>query len=238
MRLGALTVASALALALAAASEAGAALDGPRISPSVAATTYLVVRPNRPGAWLALRSRPGGGRVLVRVRSWTQFGTRPALAVVREARGWLGLAAPELPNGRVGWVRRATVSISLTRVSLVADLSERTLIVKVGDAAVRRIPVAVGDPGTPTPTGRFAVTDKFPGAPYGPYFGCCVLALSGHQPRLPVGWDGGDLLGIHGTNAAWSIGRAASAGCLRASDRDMRFLTHFVPVGTPVFIHP
>ncbi len=237
MRLRALAATAAAALALVTAGEAGAALDGPRISPAVVATTYLIVRPNRPGAWLALRSRPGGGRVLVRVRSWTQFGRRPALAVVREAQGWLGLAAPELRNGRVGWVRRDTVRISLTRVSLVADLSERTLTVRVGETAVRTIPVAVGGPGTPTPAGRFAVTDKFPGSLYGPYFGCCVLALSGHQPRLPAGWDGGDLLGIHGTNAAWSIGHAASAGCLRASDRDMRFMMRFVPVGTPVFIH-
>jgi len=229
-------VALSAALALVGAGSARAALDGPRISPVEAATTYLVVRPNRAGAWLALRSRPGGGRVLARVRSWTQFGRRPALAVVREAPGWLGLAAPELGNGRVGWVRRDTVRISLTRVSLVADLSERTLTVKVGETAVRTIPVAVGGPGTPTPTGRFAVTDKFPGSLYGPYLGCCVLALSGHQLRLPAGWDGGDLLGIHGTAAAWSIGRAASAGCLRASEGDMRFLMRFVPVGTPVFI--
>jgi lipoprotein-anchoring transpeptidase ErfK/SrfK len=227
-----------VAAAVAAAAVAGraeAALDGPRIPQAVAETTYLVARANKDGAWLALRARPGGP-VLAKVRSQTQFGGRPALAVVREEGGWLGVAAPELPNGRLGWVRRETVRISLTRVSLVADLSERTLTLQVGGRAVRTIRVAIGAGNTSTPTGRFAVTDKFPGSIYGSYLGCCVLALSGHQPNLPPGWDGGDLLGIHGTYADWTIGLPISAGCLRASDDDMRVLMRRVPIGAPVFI--
>ena len=229
---------TALAAALAVAplaGEAGAALDGPRIPQSVAETTYLVARPNTDGAWIALRVGPGG-RVLARVKSRTRFGGRPALAVVREEGGWLGVTTPELQNGRLGWVRRETVRISLTRVSLVADLSERTLTLRIGDRAMRTIRVAIGAGHTPTPTGRFAVTDKFPGSLYGSYLGCCVLALSGHQPNLPPGWDGGDLLGIHGTYADWTIGLPISAGCLRASDEDMRYLMERVPVGAPVFI--
>jgi len=227
----------AAALAVAAlAGEAGAALDGPRIPQSVAETTYLVARPNTDGAWIALRVGPGG-RVLAKVKSRTQFGGRPALAVVREEGGWLGVATPELQNGRLGWVRRETVRISLTRVSLVADLSERTLTLRIGHRAMRTIRVAIGADHTPTPTGRFAVTDKFPGSLYGSYLGCCVLVLSGHQPNLPAGWEGGDLLGIHGTYADWTIGLPMSAGCLRASDEDMRYLMRRVPVGAPVFIY-
>ena len=229
---------AALAAALAAATltgEAGATLDGPRIPQSVAATSYLIARPNKDGAWVALRARPGG-RVLAKVKSATQFGGRPALAVVREESGWLGVSAPQLPNGRLGWVRRETVRISLTRISLLADLSEHTLTVREGGRAVRTIRVAIGAAHTPTPTGRFAVTDKFAGSRYGSYLGCCVLALSGHQTNLPPGWDGGDLLGIHGTDAEWAIGLPISAGCLRAADEDMRYLMRAVPVGTPVFI--
>ena len=217
------------------ADGAGAALDGPRIPRSVAETTWLVVRPNEPGKWLALRAAPGGP-VLARVRSFTRFGGRPALSVVREEGAWLGLATPELANGRLGWVRREAVRISLTRVSLVADLSERTLTLRVGERAVRTIRVAVGASSTPTPPGRYAVTDKFPGSLFGSYLGCCVLALSGHQPNLPPGWEGGDLLGIHGTYADWTVGLPMSAGCLRAEDADMRFLMKRVPVGAPVFI--
>ena len=234
MRRAAFLVAAAV-LAGAWADRAGAALDGPLIPRAVAETTWLVIRPNEPGEWLALRARPGGP-VLAKVRSETQFGGEPALSVVREEGAWLGVAAPELRNGRLGWVRRETVQISLTRVSLVADLSERTLTLRVGGRAVRTIRVAVGASSTPTPPGRFAVTDKFPGALFGSYLGCCVLALSGHQPNLPPGWKGGDLLGIHGTYADWTVGLPMSAGCLRAEDGDMRFLMKRVPVGAPVFI--
>jgi len=96
--------------------------------------------------------------------------------------------------------------------------------------------VAIGRPGSSTPTGRFAVTDKISGNRYGPYYGCCILALSGHQPNTPAGWRGGNRLAVHGTNAPGTIGTPASAGCLRGSDRDLRTLMRRVPVGTPIFI--
>ena len=91
-------------------------------------------------------------------------------------------------------------------------------------------------PGSETPTGRFAVTDKLSGPRFGPYYGCCILALNGKQPNLPAGWQGGNRLAIHGTNSPGTIGAAASAGCLRAGDADLRLLMRRVPLGTPVFI--
>ena len=80
------------------------------------------------------------------------------------------------------------------------------------------------------------MTDKLSGSRYGPYYGCCIVALSGHQPHLPAGWPGGDRLAIHGTDSPGAIGTAASAGCLRAADGDLRVLMRRVPLGTPVFI--
>ena len=98
-----------------------------------------------------------------------------------------------------------------------ADLSRRTVTLLRGRRAVATFPAAIGTPSTPTPTGRFSVTDLVAtGDPYGP-FGWYAFGLSGHQPNLPAGWGGGDQLAIHGTNAPSSIGTAASAGCLRVS---------------------
>jgi lipoprotein-anchoring transpeptidase ErfK/SrfK len=144
----------------------------------------------------------------------------------------------ERPNNRLSWVRRESPGIELrrTRWSLHADLSDRTLTLRKGRRRVHRMTVAVGRPGSETPTGRFAVTDKLSGSRYGPYYGCCILALSGHQPKTPPGWTGGNRLAIHGTDVPSTIGMAASAGCLRASDANLRPLMAKVPLGATVFI--
>ena len=80
---------------------------------------------------------------------------------------------------------------------------------------MRTLHVAIGRPGNPTPKGRFSVTDKLrvtdPGSPYG----CCVLALTGHQTHLPPSWPGGDRLAVHATKELSSIGKPASLGCMR-----------------------
>jgi lipoprotein-anchoring transpeptidase ErfK/SrfK len=145
----------------------------------------------------------------------------------------------ELPNGRTGWVdAHGALRLSRTTVRLDVDLSSRLLRVRVAGRLVRAMRVGVGAPGTSTPTGRFAITDKLAGTNYGPYYGCCVLALNGHQPNTPPGWKGGNRLAIHGTDSPSTIGTAASAGCLRAADEDLRVLMAKVPLGTPVFIRP
>jgi hypothetical protein len=105
--------------------------------------------------------------------------------------------------------------------------------VRDGDRVVRSIRVGIGAHGTSTPTGRFAVTDKLNGAAYSPVYGCCILALSGHQTSLPRGWTGGDRLAIH-----WGSLGAVSTGCLHASTADLRFLMRSVPLGAQVVIHP
>jgi hypothetical protein len=191
----------------------------------------------RPGRSVALRARPGG-RALTRLAPQTEFGSRRVLSVTGVRGRWLGVTTEARPNGRLGWVdaRSDALSISRTRISLHADLSRRRLELRRGRRVVKRIKVTIGRPGSPTPTGRFAVTDKLSGSRYGSYYGCCILALSGRQTNLPPGWTGGNRLAIHGTNAPGTIGMAASAGCLRAADPPLRTLMRRVPVGTPVFV--
>jgi lipoprotein-anchoring transpeptidase ErfK/SrfK len=115
------------------------------------------------------------------------------------------------------------------------DRSRRQVSVRRHGRAVRRFKVAVGAPATPTPRGRFAVTDRLRMKSGGPY-GIGAVALSGHQPKLLPGWTGGDRLAIHGTPMTSTIGKAASLGCLRAPDRPLRKLLRKVPLGTPVFV--
>jgi hypothetical protein len=184
-----------------------------------------------------LRARPNG-RVLARASASTEFGGRRVLSVAARHGSWLGVVATEMPNGQLAWVNRRNPALHLRRTaySLHADLSGRRLELRRHGRRIRRITVAVGRAGSETPTGRFAVTDKLNGRSFGSYYGCCVLALNGRQPKLPAGWSGGDRLAIHGTNSPGTIGAAASAGCLRAGDADLEVLMRRVPLGTPVFI--
>jgi len=184
-----------------------------------------------------LRARPNGG-VLARAGARTEFGGRRVMSVAARRGAWLGVVATEMPNGQLAWVNRRNDALHLRRTaySLHADLSGRWLELRRGGRRIKRLTVAVGRPGSETPTGRFAVTDKLNGRSFGPYYGCCVLALNGHQPKLPAGWSGGDRLAIHGTDSPSTIGTAASAGCLRAADAGLQVLMRRVPVGTPVFI--
>jgi len=170
----------------------------------------------------------------------TEFGSPGVVAVGARRGAWLGLVTTARPNNKLGWVRRHDPGVGLRRISysLQVDLSQRRLVLRRKGRAVKRLSVAVGRPGSSTPTGRFAVTDKLDGSAYGSYYGCCILALSGTQPNLPAGWSGGNRLAIHGTNAPSTIGQPASAGCLRAADADLAVLMRRVPLGTPLFVRP
>jgi hypothetical protein len=184
-----------------------------------------------------LRGRPNG-RLVARAKSWTEFGDQRVMSIAAQRGPWLGVVATERPNGQLAWVhiKNRGLDFRRTRYSLHADLSGRWLELRRAGRRVRRFSVAIGRPGSDTPTGRFAITDKLRGSSYGSYYGCCILALNGHQPNLPPGWNGGNRLAIHGTNAPGSIGTPASAGCLRAADSDLHVLMRRVPLGTPVFI--
>jgi hypothetical protein len=183
-----------------------------------------------------LRARPRG-RALAQVGVRTEFGTPRVFGVLRRRRSWLQVKAPELRNDQTGWIPAGAVEPGATDVSVDVDRSRRTLWLRNGARVVMRFRVAVGRPGNSTPLGRYAVTDRLhTGSPDSPY-GCCALALTGHQVHLPPGWPGGDRLAIHGTPQPSSIGHAASLGCVRAPTPGLRVLMRRVPLGAPVFVH-
>jgi hypothetical protein len=226
-------------------SDAGAALDALRAS--VPLKLHLRPHPKpvrgpsyplatvRPGQTIALHASPGG-RVTQRVGDRTEFGSMRVFWIERVRGAWFGVPVPELPNGRLAWIRddRLALELSQTRFWITADVSRQRLELHYGARVLDGFPVSVGSPSSPTPLGDYAVTDGLVGRGLGPWYGCCLLALSGHQPNLPAGWIGGNRMAIHGTPG--SIGGATSHGCLRASDTNMISLFARVPLGAPVFI--
>ena len=118
-----------------------------------------------PGSTVALRTSPSG-RVVGRVGSMTPFGSDRALGVIT-SRGsrWLGVTEARFGHNRLLWVDALDGGLQFARtdVALYADLSSRTLVVRRNGVALRRFRVGVGRPGSPTPTGSFAITDKLDG---------------------------------------------------------------------------
>ena len=136
-----------------------------------------------------------------------------------------------------------------------AELAERypkILVVSKGSTSVtlyenlkpvKTYQVAVGSPGYPTPSGKFAIQNKqvdpvwnVPNSDWaGDLAGRSIPP--GPQNPLKARWMGiyGGA-GFHGTSDIGSIGSAASHGCVRMLVSDIIDLFDRVEVGTPVFV--
>ena len=213
-----------LAAAMVAASHAAAPHHG--------APAALAARPLHGS--VVLRASPGG-KPLLRVGPRGPLGGPLVFGVVAVRGRWVEVTAEALPNGHFGWARFGRdVSVQPVAWALRASLSRRELYVLHGGRLVRTIPVGIGAPGSPTPTGRFAIAEKLTG-PFGPAYGCCILALTARQPHLPPGWNTRITyyVAIHAGSGQSS---AVSAGCLHATEADVRYLMRTVPLGTSVQI--
>jgi lipoprotein-anchoring transpeptidase ErfK/SrfK len=182
-------------------------------------------------------ARVPGGRAAWHLSARTELGAvRTLLVTAQRADGWLQVQVPVRPNGTRGWVKATSVTTSTTDKRVVVDRRAHTLTLLRDGVPVAHFRVAVGTSSTPTPAGLFFVSDRLPTldptGPFGPY----ALGLSGYSNVL-TSFDGGDgVIGIHGTNADWSVGHAASHGCVRMHNSEITTLYKQVPLGTPVLV--
>jgi hypothetical protein len=177
------------------------------------------------------------GKAKVKIASETEWESPRVLSVVERQGDWLAVLVPELPNGEVGWVQEDDVArLDTVGWTVNADLSKRVISVERDGEEVRRFKIGIGREDHPTPTGRYAVTDKLKVTDAGSPYGCCVVALTGHQTNLPEGWPGGDRLAIHATADLSGLGEAVSLGCMRTDPKDASWLLETLPLGTPVFV--
>ena len=214
----------------------------PATTATPTATAPNLLLPPGSGSLVALVQHPTmmraspGGRPYVRLPTRTEFGSPQALSVVRLSGAWLGVVSSLAGNGHVGWIRAADATLSRVAWKLEVSLSRRQLTVLLDGRVRERYTVAIGAPAAPTPTGRFAVSDRLStGDPTGPY-GCCILALSAKAPHAISGWNGGDRIAIHSTPDTSSIGQPVSHGCLRLTLAEGRWLLDHIPLGTPTLI--
>lgn len=148
---------------------------------------------------------------------------------------WYRVQLPVRPNGAVGWVRAADVSLSRVTTRIVVDLSDRRVTLYRDGEEVLSTTAAIGKPGTPTPTGRYYVNQRLlaadPGGPFGPG----AVGISAFSPTLQY-WTQGGPIAIHGTNTPRKLGLAVSYGCVRVANADLLRLYDAAQEGTPVVI--
>ena len=146
-------------------------------------------------------------------------------------RLWYKLNLPVRPFGTTGWVPADSVDVRPTTRRIVVRRSARVLEVYRGARRIFRTRVAVGRSDRPTPIGNFYVAAKFR-PPRTTLVSTYALELS--APAGLSDFPGGGVVGIHGTPAGWSIGKAASNGCVRVRPAAALALRRIVPLGTPV----
>ncbi len=182
-----------------------------------------------------LRTSPDG-RMVARIRTKTEFKSPTILAVAARKPGWV-LVRTSLARHHVGWLPLSAGSLFSQPRTIVIDLSRRSLMVFHRGKLTDRYKVAIGTKATPTPRGKFAVTDRLRTGDPNSDYGCCILALNGHQSKIAQGWGGGDRVAIHATPHTWTLGHEVSHGCVRSSNAALRQLMAHVRIGTPVTIH-
>jgi hypothetical protein len=245
MRAALLTVAIALLAAGCGSGSKGSAQGFHRTFTPVGARPRARARfvlPPGPGSLIAqvlvgtaLRSRPGGP-TLASIGPRTQWDSPDVLEVVEIHHPWIGVRSEFAGNGRLGWIPLSAVVLGRDPWSVRASLSGRFLKVFHDRREVADYTVGIGAAGSPTPTGRFAVTDRLvTNDPEGPY-GCCIVALTATAPHAIAGWTGGNRIAVHATPDTETIGQPDSHGCLHVSQSEARWLILHVPDGTPVTI--
>ncbi len=126
-----------------------------------------------------------------------------------------------------------TLHVLTGKVSLFASKSLNTLTLKINDEVVKIYSVATGKDGC-TPVGDFKIINRIVNPPW--HHEGQVIPYGDPANILGTRWMGFDKkgYGIHGTADPDSVGKQASAGCLRMRNEEVEELFKIVPVGTMV----
>ena len=118
---------------------------------------------------------------------------------------------------------------------IVVSVPDKRLILVEGERAVKIYRVATGASSTPSPSGSYRIAQRVSDPTY--YHPGKIIAAGPENPLGPR-WIGLDTpgYGIHGTNEPGSIGHAASHGCIRMRNSDVKDLFERVHEGDAVEI--
>ncbi|HEX9717886.1 MAG TPA: L,D-transpeptidase [Actinomycetota bacterium] len=220
-----------------------AVLPAPPASPALrrqrACARYTLIGQIRGRSVPALRRPARSARVVARFPRVNAQGATQVFPLLDEtyARGdvWYKALLPIRPNDSTGWIVGDDLRFQRSDYRLRIDLSRLRLEVYRLCRRVATYAIGVGTKDTPTPRGSFFLNSLLRPPERGSVYGAFAFGLSGYSDVIRD-WDGGGIVGIHGTNDPSSIGRRASHGCIRMRNADIRALVRILPLGTPVTI--
>lgn len=187
---------------------------------------------------VAARSDPNPKAHALKVFHQFRWDYRPQIVYAvgattgTDGRSWFNVSIPMRPNGSVGWIPAASVSLAPVNTAILIHRATRVIELYRKGKLILRAKVAVGAPGRETPLGHFYVAARF--VPDDPFLGVFALETSAYSKLTE--WPGGGVVGIHGTNLPQLIGQAVSHGCVRVLNATALVLKRYAPLGTSITI--
>lgn len=197
-----------------------------------AATSGLVVHPLTAQVVYA-----APGKAPVAVLPATELGGPTWVPVVQSGPGWDQVLLPSRPDHITGWIYTGAANSKLetarTSYVLRVNLGTHRLSVYDGSRLLGAWTVAIGAPGTPTPTGRTFLLALL--APSDPTYSPLILPLGTHSNALSTFGGGPGTVGIHGWPDTSVFGKSVSNGCVRVPAAALH-LVSTIPLGSLVVI--
>jgi lipoprotein-anchoring transpeptidase ErfK/SrfK len=223
---------AALTLALLCAPAAADAANPPKTSEGVTVVRYLMGRVQP-----SLKAR-GAAHLWTNTGFSNRRAVYPVLQhrVLKNGREWLRVRTIRGRQNVKVWIPRWATRRVWLHYRVLVDLSSRKAKVYRDGKLAKRFRIVVGAPGTPTPRGHFYVVDRMHLRDSWAHGGW-ALATSAFSNVLTDFAGGSGEVAMH-TRGSLSapVGTAASHGCIRFNDPDIRWMAARVPNGTPVWI--
>jgi lipoprotein-anchoring transpeptidase ErfK/SrfK len=199
-------------------------------------TLVGVVRVDR----VVARERPGEDPPVVgrfpRVNAQGAQQVFPVLDdAYRDGAVWYEVLLPVRPNGTTGWIPADAVALRRTDYRIEVDLDRFRLTLFDRCERLATYEIGIGTRDTPTPRGTFFLNSLLKPPERGTVYGAMAFGLSAYSDVV-TDWEGGGIVGLHGTNDPSSLGRAVSFGCIRMRNDAIRELARTVPLGTIIEI--
>jgi lipoprotein-anchoring transpeptidase ErfK/SrfK len=187
---------------------------------------------------LAARTEPNPKAHAIKIFHQFRWDYRPQIVYAvgettgTDGRPWFNVSLPMRPNGTMGWIPAASVTLAPVNTSIVIHRASRVIELYRKDKLILHAKVAVGAPGRETPLGHFYVAARF--VPDDAFLGVFALETSAYSKLTE--WPGGGVVGIHGTNLPQLIGQAVSHGCVRVLNSTALALKRYAPLGSSITI--